>query len=90
MSAPTQREDYCALNYSSGSTGEPKGILHAHKDLALTAQLWAVDVLGLRESDRTLATAKLFFTFGTGGNLVFPVVCWSQLCSDGCAAAGGG
>lgn len=72
LSAPTQREDYCALNYSSGSTGEPKGILHAHKDLALTAQLWAVDVLGLRESDRTLATAKLFFTFGTGGNLVFP------------------
>lgn len=72
FSAPTQRENYCALNYSSGSTGEPKGILHAHKDLALTAQLWAVDVLGLRESDRTLATAKLFFTFGTGGNLVFP------------------
>ena len=71
-SAATQREDYCALNYSSGSTGEPKGILHAHKDLALTAQLWAVNVLGLRESDRTFATAKLFFTFGTGGNLVFP------------------
>ena len=71
-SAATQREDYCALNYSSGSTGEPKGILHAHKDLVLTAQLWAVNVLGMRESDRTFATAKLFFTFGTGGNLVFP------------------
>ena len=70
--APTLREDFCSLNYSSGSTGEPKGILHAHKDLALTAQLWAVNVLGLREDDRTLATAKLFFTFGTGGNLVFP------------------
>jgi benzoate-CoA ligase family protein len=70
--APTHREDFCSLNYSSGSTGEPKGILHAHKDLPITAQLWAVNVLGLRESDRTLATAKLFFTFGTGGNLVFP------------------
>jgi benzoate-CoA ligase family protein len=70
--APTHRDDFCALNYSSGTTGEPKGILHAHKDLPLTAQLWAVNVLGMRESDRTFATAKLFFTFGTGGNLVFP------------------
>lgn len=70
--APTQRDDFCALNYSSGTTGEPKGIIHAHKDLPLTAQLWAVNVLGLCEDDRTFATAKLFFTFGTGGNLVFP------------------
>jgi benzoate-CoA ligase family protein len=70
--APTHREDFCSLNYSSGTTGEPKGILHAHKDLPLTAQLWAVNVLGLKETDRTFATAKLFFTFGTGGNLVFP------------------
>lgn len=68
----THRDDYCTLNYSSGTTGEPKGILHAHKDLPLTAQLWGVNVLGLREDDRTFATAKLFFTFGTGGNLLFP------------------
>jgi len=70
--APTHREDFCSLNYSSGTTGEPKGILHAHRDLPITAQLWAVNVFGLKESDRTFATAKLFFTFGTGGNLVFP------------------
>lgn len=69
---PTHRDDFCSLNYSSGTTGEPKGIIHAHKDLPLTAQLWAVNVLGMREDDRTFATAKLFFTFGTGGNLVFP------------------
>ncbi|MEW5986913.1 MAG: benzoate-CoA ligase family protein [Chloroflexota bacterium] len=69
---PTHRDDFCCLNYSSGTTGEPKGILHAHKDLPLTAQLWGVNVLGLRESDRTFAAAKLFFTFGTGGNLIFP------------------
>jgi len=69
--ARTHREDICALNYSSGTTGEPKGIPHAHKDYPLTAQLWAVNVLGLREDDRTFAGAKLFFTFGTGGNLIF-------------------
>jgi benzoate-CoA ligase family protein len=69
---PTHREDIAMLNYSSGTTGEPKGIPHAHKDLPLTAQNWGVDVLGLREDDRTFAAAKLFFTFGTGGNLIFP------------------
>ncbi len=70
--APTQRDDFCCLNYSSGTTGEPKGILHAHKDLPLTAHNWGKNVLGLREDDRTFAAAKLFFTFGTGGNLIFP------------------
>jgi benzoate-CoA ligase family protein len=60
------------LNYSSGTTGEPKGILHAHKDYPLTSQLWGVNVLGLREDDRTFSAAKLFFTFGNGGNLIFP------------------
>ena len=68
----THREDLSMLNYSSGTTGEPKGIPHAHKDLALCAQLWGVNVLGLHEEDRTFAVAKLFFTFGTGGNLIFP------------------
>lgn len=71
-STETHRDDFCCLNYSSGTTGDPKGILHAHKDLPLTAQLWGVNVLGLQESDRTFAVAKLFFTFGTGGNLIFP------------------
>lgn len=70
--APTHRDDFCSLNYSSGTTGEPKGILHSHKDYPLTAQLWGVNVLGLTEDDRTFAGAKLFFTFGLGGNLIFP------------------
>lgn len=70
--APTHRDDFCSLNYSSGTTGEPKGILHAHKDYPLTAQNWGVNVLGMREDDRTFSVAKLFFTFGTGGNLIFP------------------
>lgn len=72
--ALTHREDYATLNYSSGTTGQPKGILHAQKDLPITASLWGKNVLGLTERDRTFAVAKLFFTFGTGGNLLFP---WS-------------
>ena len=70
--APTHREDFCSLNYSSGTTGEPKGVLHAHKDYPLTAQLWGVNVLGLRESDRAFGAPRLFFTFGMGGVLIYP------------------
>ncbi len=70
--ADTHREDDATLNYSSGTTGEPKGIPHAHKDLVLTSEYWGKNTLGLAASDRTFAGAKLFFTFGTGGNLLFP------------------
>ena len=70
--ARTHREDYCTLNYSSGTTGQPKGILHAHKDLPLISDYWGKQTLGLCASDRTFAGAKLFFTYGTGGNLLFP------------------
>lgn len=68
----THRDDYGTLNYSSGTTGEPKGVFHAHKDYALTAQLDGVETLGLRENDRTFSNAKLFFVYGLGGNLFFP------------------
>ena len=71
--ADTHRTDYATLNYSSGTTGRPKGILHSHQDLPLTAQLWGVDVLGLTAEDRTFSVAKLFFTFGLGGILIFPM-----------------
>jgi benzoate-CoA ligase family protein len=70
--AATHRDDPCMLNYSSGTTGEPKGIPHAQKDLPLSAQLYAVDAIGLREDDRTFSVAKLFFTYGSGGNLIWP------------------
>jgi benzoate-CoA ligase family protein len=72
VAAPTHRDDPCMLNYSSGTTGEPKGIPHAHKDLPISAQLYGVDAIGLREDDRTFSVAKLFFTYGSGGNLVWP------------------
>ncbi len=72
VAAPSHRDDFCSLNYSSGTTGEPKGILHAHKDYPITAHNWGVDVMALTEADRTFAGAKLFFTFGLGGNLIFP------------------
>lgn len=70
--APTHRDDFCSLHYSSGTTGMPKGVFHAHKDYPLIAQLSGVDVFGLTENDRTFSVAKLFFVYGIGGNLIFP------------------
>ena len=68
--APTHRDDFCSLNYSSGTTGKPKGVLHAHKDYPLTAQLYGVNVLGLTESDRAFSVSKLYFTYGISGSLI--------------------
>ena len=71
-SAPTHRDDFCSLHYSSGTTGPPKGMFHAHKDYPLIAQNTGVDLFGLTENDRTFSVAKLFFVYGLGGNLVMP------------------
>lgn len=68
----THRDDFCSLHYSSGTTGQPKGMFHAHKDYALIAQNTGVELFGLTEHDRTFAVAKLFFVYGLGGNLVLP------------------
>ena len=68
----THRDDICSLHYSSGTTGMPKGVPHAHKDYPLIAQLSAVDAFGMTEHDRTFSVAKLFFVYGIGGNLIFP------------------
>src|SRR6202041_915303 len=59
--------------YSSGSTGMPKGVRHLHSSLAATAETYAKQVLGIRESDVCLSAAKLFFAYGLGNALTFPM-----------------
>ncbi|CCD99407.1 benzoate-CoA ligase family protein [Bradyrhizobium sp. STM 3809] len=59
--------------YSSGSTGMPKGVRHLHGNLAATAETYAKQVLGIRESDICLSAAKLFFAYGLGNALTFPL-----------------
>ena len=71
-SAPTHQDDFCTLNYTSGTTGQPKGIQHAHKDMPISSQLYTVNTLGLAESDRTFSVARLFFTYGLGVTLFSP------------------
>jgi|CXWL01.1.fsa_nt_gi benzoate-CoA ligase len=59
--------------YSSGSTGRPKGTLHSHANPYWTAELYGAAVLGLREGDICFSAAKLFFAYGLGNALSFPL-----------------
>src|ERR1700724_3066200 len=59
--------------YSSGSTGMPKGVRHLHSNLAATAETYAKQVLGIRQDDVGLSAAKLFFAYGLGNALTFPM-----------------
>ena len=59
--------------YSSGSTGMPKGVRHLHANLEATANTYAKQVLGIREDDVCLSAAKLFFAYGLGNAMTFPM-----------------
>jgi benzoate-CoA ligase len=71
--APTTCDDVCFWLYSSGSTGTPKGTLHVHSSLIQTAELYARPILGIRESDVVFSAAKLFFAYGLGNAMTFPL-----------------
>jgi len=59
--------------YSSGSTGRPKGVLHSQANPYWTAQLYAGPILGLHENDVCFSAAKLYFAYGLGNGLSFPL-----------------
>jgi benzoate-CoA ligase family protein len=59
--------------YTSGTTGRPKGAMHRHADLPFTAETYARQVLGITPQDRCYSVAKLFFAYGLGNSLTFPL-----------------
>jgi len=71
--APTLADDACFWLYSSGSTGAPKGTVHIHSSLIQTVELYARPVIGIAESDVVFSAAKLFFAYGLGNGLTFPL-----------------
>jgi benzoate-CoA ligase len=71
--APTHPDEPCFWLYSSGSTGRPKGTVHVHSSLIGTAELYAIPVLGIAEDDIAFSAAKLFFAYGLGNSLTFPM-----------------
>jgi benzoate-CoA ligase len=73
FTAPTTRDDMCFWLYTSGSTGKPKGAVHCHASLKLTDDLYAGPTLKLSEKDVIYSVAKLFFAYGLGNALTFPM-----------------
>jgi benzoate-CoA ligase len=71
--APTTCDDACFWLYSSGSTGSPKGTVHIHSSMVATAELFAKPIVGIREDDVVFSAAKLFFAYGLGNALSFPM-----------------
>ncbi|HSH90198.1 MAG TPA: benzoate-CoA ligase family protein [Ramlibacter sp.] len=69
----TCSDDMCFWLYSSGSTGMPKGTVHLHSHLIQTGELYGRAVLGIREEDAVFSAAKLFFAYGLGNSLTFPM-----------------
>jgi len=71
--AATTRDDACFWLYSSGSTGAPKGTVHVHSSLIQTAELYAKPIMGIRDDDIVFSAAKLFFAYGLGNAMTFPL-----------------
>jgi len=71
--APTTRDDVCFWLYTSGSTGQPKAAVHLQSDLAYTAEYYGKNILGIREDDVVFSAAKLFFAYGLGNAMTFPL-----------------
>ena len=71
--AATGCDDACFWLYSSGSTGTPKGTVHVQSSMLYTAELYGRPVLGICEDDLVFSAAKLFFAYGLGNSLSFPL-----------------
>jgi benzoate-CoA ligase len=69
----TCSDEPCFWLYSSGSTGQPKGAVHVHSSLIHTAELYARPILGIETDDVCFSAAKLFFAYGLGNSLTFPL-----------------
>ena len=58
--------------FTSGSTGEPKANIHAHRDFAFNTEVYAKGTVGYRAGDITVSVPRLYFGYATGTNLMFP------------------
>src|SRR6202453_3103834 len=70
---PTRSDDVAFFLYTSGSAGAAKAAVHCHGDMLVTSRNFAGGVLGLREGDRLYSVSKLYFAYGLGNGMYFPL-----------------
>jgi 4-hydroxybenzoate-CoA ligase len=73
FTAPTLSDEVAFWMYTSGSTGDPKGVKHVHTTPMAAARLMGRNVVGIREDDVVFSAAKLFFSYGMGNAMAFPM-----------------
>ncbi len=71
--AATNSDEVAFWMYTSGSTGDPKGVKHVQTTPAAAAALMGQTVIGINENDVVFSAAKLFFSYGMGNALAFPM-----------------
>jgi 2-aminobenzoate-CoA ligase len=69
----TAADDVCLIAFTSGTTGQPKGTMHYHRDLLAICDSYGKHVLRAEKTDRFIGSPPLAFTFGLGGLVLFPV-----------------
>jgi 2-aminobenzoate-CoA ligase len=69
----TATDDVCLIGFTSGTTGEPKGTMHFHRDMLAVCDGYGKHVLRATAADRFIGSPPLAFTFGLGGLVLFPL-----------------
>lgn len=72
-SVDTAADDTALIAFTSGTTGEPKGTMHFHRDMLVVGDTYGRYVLRAAAEDRFISTAPIAFTFGLGGIALFPM-----------------
>lgn len=80
--AATTRETSAFLLYTSGSTGTPKGVLHVHGSIPHTVENYSENILRLSTEDRVYSSSRLFFAYGLGNSLSFPLAAGAAVILD--------